>query len=41
VLAWREDGYENEEWYKNWWKYHELPQLAMLFVAAARISVLT
>ena len=29
VDPWFEDWYENEEWYKNWWKYHELPKQAI------------
>ena len=28
VDPWAEDWYKNEEWYNNWWKYHELPQQA-------------
>jgi hypothetical protein len=26
-----DDWFKGKEWYKNWWKYHELPEQAMLF----------
>jgi hypothetical protein len=28
---WNEEWYKDKEWYKNWWKYHEVPEKAMLF----------
>jgi len=28
---WNEEWFKDKEWYKNWWKYRELPKQAMLF----------
>ena len=29
VDPWFEDWFENEEWYKKWWEYHEQPKQAI------------